>query len=290
MRKRKTAITFWGTRGSTPSPGRNKSKYGGNTSCIELNLSNNQLIILDGGPGIRELGNSLVKKRKKINATILITHYHWDHIQGLPFFLPAYGAGNNFTIVGSNHSQFPLNKIFSSQMESIHFPVKSSALSARIKFKPLSTSNLRIPDTELKSTQVNHPGITYSYSITFDSHKIVYMTDNELLPCTHRGKSHTTHTREAFINFIQGADVLIHDAQYSEREYRLKKGWGHSSWKEAATLAAESEVKHLVLFHHDPDHDDRSIDAILQRCKAFLRKMRAPTKCTAAMEGNTICL
>ena len=141
MPRRKPALTFWGTRGSIPSPGKDKAKYGGNTSCIELRLPDNQLIILDGGTGIRELGNSLIKAKKKLRASILLTHYHWDHIQGLPFFAPAYRKNNNLTILGAKHPQFSLNRIFSSQMESIHFPVKASALSAHIRFKELSAKN-----------------------------------------------------------------------------------------------------------------------------------------------------
>ena len=290
MQRRKPALTFWGTRGSIPSPGKDKAKYGGNTSCIELRLPDNQLIILDGGTGIRELGNSLITAKKKLRAYILLTHYHWDHIQGLPFFAPAYRAHNNLTILGAKHPQFSLSKIFSSQMESIHFPVKASSLSAHISFKELSAKNNCIANTDLKFMRANHPGTTYSYSFGFDKCKLVYMTDNEIIPHTGKAKSHITYNRQAFIDFIQGADVLIHDAQYSDSEYRIKKGWGHSHWKETVTLAAESEVKHLILFHHDPDHNDRCIDAIVRDSKALLKKINAPTKCSAAMEGKTVYL
>ncbi len=288
MKNKEIAVTFWGTRGSVPSPGINKSKYGGNTSCVEVKLPNHQMIILDGGTGIRELGSSLLRREKKIRAHIFLSHYHWDHIQGLPFFSPAYHAGNKLTFLGADYPEFPLEKILSSQMESIHFPVKSSALSADIDFMELSIGNYSIDETEVTTLRTNHPGVNLSYSFTFDNRKIVYMTDNELLPEIKRAESHINYQRDDFIRFIRGADILIHDAQYSDRDYRQKKGWGHSTWNETVKLAAEGEVKHLVLFHHDPDHNDDNVDSCVKECKEELVKMNSPIKCSGAMEGKTI--
>jgi len=288
MRNEKIVLTFWGTRGSIPSPGKDKSGYGGNTSCIKLKLPNHELIILDAGTGIRELGNSLLLKKKKVCAYIFLSHYHWDHIQGLPFFAPAYNAGNTLTILGADHPEFPLEKIFSSQMESIHFPVRSSSLSANIRFMKLSFGNYYVAETEVKSIRTNHPGINLSYSFTFDGRKIIYMTDNELLPQITRVKSHIDYQREDFIRFIQGADIFIHDAQYSDEEYLKKKGWGHSTWRETAKLAVEGEVKHLVLFHHDPNHSDDIIDSFVKGCKEELKEMKSSIKCSGAMEGKSI--
>ena len=290
MRNRKIVLTFWGTRGSIPSPGKDKLKYGGNTSCIEVRLPNHELIILDGGTGIRELGYSMLLKTKKVRAYIFLSHYHWDHIQGLPFFAPAYNAGNMLTILGAEHPELPLEKIFSSQMESIHFPVRSSSLSAHISFKTLSLGNYCIADTEVKTIRTNHPGINFSYSFNFDDRTLIYMTDNELLPQIARAKSHIAYEKGDFIRFIQGADILIHDAQYSDEEYRKKKGWGHSTWRETAKLAAEGEVKHLIIFHHDPNHSDGIIDSFVKGCKEELKKRNASTKCSGAIEGNTISI
>jgi len=290
MNNTKIELTFWGTRGSIPSPGKDKSKYGGNTSCIEVNLPNHELIILDGGTGIRELGNSLLLRSKKIHAYIFISHYHWDHIQGLPFFAPAYHAGNSLTILGADHPEFPLEKIFSSQMESIHFPVKSSSLAAHISLKKLSLGNYSVAGTEFKTIRTNHPGINFSYSFAFDDRKLIYMTDNELLPRVAKAESHIAYQREDFIRFIHGADMLIHDAQYSDKDYTKKKGWGHSSWREAAKLAVEGEVKHLILFHHDPNYSDVIIDSSVKKCKEELKKIKALTKCSGAMEGKTISI
>ena len=290
MPHKKISLTFWGTRGSIPSPGKDKSKYGGNTSCIELNLSNDQIIILDGGTGIRELGNTLEMRNGKVRASFLLSHYHWDHIQGLPFFAPAYSPDNTFTIYGANHPQFPLGNVLSSQMESIHFPVKASSLAAEISFKELSAGVSRCGDMELHILRANHPGTTFSYSFDFDGHKLVYMTDNELLPDTAQAQSHIDYRRDSFIRFIHGADILIHDAQYSEAEYAAKKGWGHSHWKEALILAAESDVKQLILFHHDPNHSDTLIDTIVEEGTALLQQIRSSTRCSAAMEGATLYL
>jgi len=290
MPHKKTALTFWGTRGSIPSPGQDKSKYGGNTSCIELRLPTDQLIILDGGTGIIELGNALVMHNKKVSASILLSHYHWDHIQGLPFFAPAYNADTSLTIYGANHPQFPLGHGLSSQMESIHFPVKASSLAADIGFKELSAGVSCVGAVDIKTLRANHPGTTFSYRFSFDHHTLVYMTDNELLPNTHEAQSHTTYRRDDFIRFIQGADTLIHDAQYSGQEYEVKKGWGHSHWREALTLAAEGEVKQLILFHHDPDHNDTLIDGLVAEGRALLQQMGSSTRCSAAMEGTTLLL
>ena len=290
MRNSKTAITFWGTRGSIPSPGKDKSKYGGNTSCVEVKLPNNQLIILDAGTGIRELGKSLLYREKEVRAYIFLSHYHWDHIQGLPYFAPAYNAGNTLTIFGAKHPQFPLENIFSSQMESIHFPVKSSSLSAHINFNKLSLGNHYVDYTEVKIIRANHPGTNFSYAFNFDGKKLVYMTDNEILPRLTRAKSHIAYEREKFIRFIQGADILIHDAQYTDSEYRIKKGWGHSAWKETVKLAVEGEAKHLILFHHDPDHSDAVIDSFLKECREQVKKLKSPMKCSGAMEGKTIAI
>ena len=290
MRNSKTAITFWGTRGSIPSPGKDKSKYGGNTSCVEVRLPNNQLIIFDAGTGIRELGKSLLYREKEVRAYIFLSHYHWDHIQGLPYFAPAYNAGNTLTIFGAKHPQFPLENIFSSQMESIHFPVKSSSLSAHINFNKLSLGNHYVDDTEVKIIRANHPGTNFSYAFNFDGKKLVYMTDNEILPRLTRAKSHIAYEREKFIRFIQGADILIHDAQYTDSEYRIKKGWGHSAWKETVKLAVEGEAKHLILFHHDPDHSDAVIDSFLKECREQVKKLKSPMKCSGAMEGKTIAI
>jgi ribonuclease BN (tRNA processing enzyme) len=143
---------------------------------------------------------------------------------------------------------------------------------------------------DLAVMRSNHPGITFSYALGFDGRKIVYMTDNELLPGAREGRSHIPFNRDEFRRFIRGADLLIHDAQYSDREYAAKRGWGHSPWKEAVRLGAEGEVKHLILFHHDPDHTDSFIDTQVRECRMIIRKMDAPMKCSAAQEGKTICL
>ena len=290
MNNRNVSIRFWGTRGSVPSPGRCKTRYGGNTSCVEVVLPDGRLIILDAGTGIRELGNDLIRRSRKINATILLSHYHWDHIQGLPFFAPAYNRAHTLTVCGCRHAQFPLDKIFSSQMESIHFPVKSSALAADIRFREITPSTDAIDGVGLAVLRANHPGMTFAYALSCDNRKIVYMTDNELLPRSREGLSHISFNRDAFRLFIKGADLLIHDAQYSDREYQAKKGWGHSSWKEAVRLGVESEVKHLILFHHDPDHADRVIDTQVLQCREIIRKSAAPMQCSAAQEGKTVRL
>lgn len=280
----KIKIRFWGTRGSIPTPGRNTIKYGGNTSCVEVRVAG-QLFIFDAGTGIRELGNLLKTQKGPCKAYIFLSHHHWDHIQGLPFFLPAYVAGNEFTILGANHPQASLEKIISDQMESVYFPVTLSYLSAKINFQHLTEGSFNIANVQIDTIATNHPALTFSYRLTQGGKKIVYMTDNEIEP-QEIASSNMMDKRKKMLDFISHVDILIHDAQYSDEEYLLyKKEWGHSPWREALKLALDGNVKTLILFHHDPDHGDEVIDSFVEECQKEIKRKGSKMKCLGAREG-----
>ncbi len=285
-----SVVRFWGARGSIPSPGKDKAGYGGNTPCVELRLPGGELFVFDGGTGLRELGNALLSEGNPIRAHIFFSHYIWDHIQGLPFFVPAYQSGHSFILMGPEHQGFSLEDIISSQMESIHFPVGVSSLSAAIAYRRLTEGEHRVAGVPVHTLRINHPGINFSYKVCCDDLTVVYMTDHEILPGREKGASHIAFDRSRVVSFVEGADLLIHDAQYSDEEYKEKEGWGHSTWKEAVRLALDAAVKQLVLFHHDPDHADTIVDAFVEEARNEIARRGARVKCVGAKEGQEIVL
>jgi len=279
--KEEIKIRFWGTRGSIPTPGKHTIKYGGNTPCVEVRVAG-YVFIFDAGTGIRELGNYLMSQERPCKAHIFLSHHHWDHIQGLPFFTPAYVAGNEFTILGMNHPSASLEKIISVQMESIYFPVALSHLSAKMKFQQLTEGSFKIASVKIDTITTNHPTPTLSFRLTHGGKRVVYMTDNEIEPLE---ISDVIEKRKKMVDFISHVDLLIHDAQYSDEEYKNKRGWGHSTWREALRLAIDGNVRTLILFHHDPDHGDGIIDSFVERCKEEIKKQGSNIECLGAMEG-----
>ena len=278
-------IKFWGVRGSIPTPSAFNIKYGGNTPCVELQLPDDQLFILDGGTGIRELGKVLSANGKKLKIKILLSHFHWDHIQGLPFFLPFYKEKNEITILGMDLENAKLEKTITGQMESIYFPRKLHTLSAYIIFKKLCQGTNDIDKIDIQTMYLNHPGLSMGYVITVRKKKICYFTDNELVPQWVNKTDvmdYNLNIREEMLNLICGADLLIHDAQYTNEQYKTKIGWGHSPFSEVVKLAHDAKVKTLVLFHHDPDSNDNDIDTLVSNCK---KSPYHAMECLAAHEG-----
>ncbi len=220
-------VKFWGVRGSIPTPGVKYIKYGGNTPCVEVLLPGNQLFVFDAGTGIRELGKTLCGNGDKHKIHIFVSHFHWDHIQGLPFFIPSYIKGNEIVIYGMDLEGAKLDKIISNQMESIYFPVKLYSLVANIHFQILSDGSNIIDGLKVDTVYINHPGHAMGYVINSGKTKICYFTDNELAP-TWATKafdlSYKADTRDKILKLINGADLLIHDAQYTDDEYRIKVG------------------------------------------------------------------
>jgi phosphoribosyl 1,2-cyclic phosphodiesterase len=294
-------LTFWGTRGSISTPGKETVRYGGNTPCIEVRLANEKLIILDAGTGLRNLGEALIENGESIKAYILISHPHWDHIQGFPFFKPAFISGNELTIIGGETEKVTLQKMITDQMNKVYFPIQLNELKALIRFRKIGEEEFTVFDAHVKSLFVNHPSFALGYRITHRGKSIVYISDNE--PFDRKvaksmrnveksiiDKYARTHgdPNQRIFDFVRNADLLIHDATYTPEEYVNRVGWGHSHYLFTLRVAAEGNVKRLMLFHHDPSHDDEKIDDILKTCKKEIRNRKYKFNCAAAYEGMSV--
>ncbi len=295
-------LTFWGTRGSIPSPGTHTVRYGGNTPCVEVRLDDNSLFIFDAGSGIRKLGEHLVKHDSPVRASILITHEHWDHIQGLPFFVPAFIPGNEFKIVGSGPTRFSLKKALANQMRRLYFPVQLKELEARFTFHPVKEEKFEIFGLEIETIYVNHPTFALGYRLTHKGKSIVYISDNEPIDKTTVSQMGTNRTilknylknkvdpNQRLYDFCRNADVFIHDSFFTPDEYVQHIGWGHSHYLFTLQIAREANVKHCVLFHHHPNRTDEQIDEMLNICLREIQRMNLKFSCSAASEGQVITL
>ena len=284
-------VQFWGTRGSIPSPGYATARYGGNTPCVEVRTSEGWLIILDAGTGIRELGRSLITRANgaPIAGDIFLTHAHWDHIQGLPFFGPIFQRGNHFTIWGSQALQTSIDRVVRDQMAPVVFPVAFDEVAARIDFSEVTEERRRGTGYEVHAIPVRHPGGALGYRFSDGNGRgeaLVYISDNELNPSARYESS--AGWREELVRFIHGAKVLVHDTMYTVEEYDHHRGWGHSTYHDAVELALEGEVETLVLFHHKPERTDEDVDRRLDECRAIAASRGAALQVIAAAEGLTL--
>ena len=296
-------IRLWGVRGSIPVPGKSTVRYGGNTSCVEVR-ADGEIIILDAGSGIRLLGLALDKEfgNRSMKLTLLISHTHWDHIQGLPFFSPAYNQKNLIRVLGYEGARAGLAKILASQMETPFFPVSLRQLPSHLAIEELKEMEFRVGPVEVRSKFANHPGICVGYRLATSSGSIAYFPDNEpyeelkLLLASRDGISEEEARdfagaeRGKMIDFLSDCDVAIMDTQYTEEEYAKHVGWGHSPVESVVSLALEANVGKLILFHHDPNHDDQMIDRMLAHARAFVAKSGKSLDVDAAREGAEILL
>jgi len=277
-------IEFFGVRGSTPSPGPTTAKYGGNTSCVLFTLDNGKELILDAGTGLRTLGHRLIKKSSPVN--IVLSHGHWDHIQGYPFFAPIYQPDRQINVFTSVNAGKQLLCSLFDQMDGSNFPVKSDDLPSHNTcfFKGAETVLLEMGIHVIRKP-LNHPGGGMAYLVEEDGIKCAYITDNELEPPY---KVHTTY--DEWVDYCHGVDVLIHDAQYTQDDMPHKHGWGHSLISQVRQLAVDAEVGALVMFHHDPDRTDAELDEIQLENEIYIKGKHAPAKCFCAAEGMKIKL
>ena len=284
-------VQFWGTRGSIPTPGRNTVRYGGNTPCVELRTAEGWLIILDAGTGIRELGRSLISRANgaPITGDIFLTHAHWDHIQGIPFFGPIFQRGNHFTIWGAKALQTSIGRVVRDQMAPVVFPVAFEELDATIDFTEIAEECRQGNGYEVRAYQVRHPGgaLGYRFSEQHDNHRaLVYISDNELgLGAKYDARA---DWRDGLIEFVRDARVLVHDTMYTAEEYDHFRGWGHSTYDEAVELALEGGVQQLVLYHHKPERGDDEVDRRVDECRAFVARSGGRLEIVAAAEGMTL--
>lgn len=293
MSKSNTAVLsvqFRGVRGSTPSPGMNTARYGGNTSCVEVRFDD-QILILDAGTGIRGLGDDLVQEfgSRSINATLLISHTHWDHIQGLPFFAPAYSPHNRIRVVGANGRRVSLERALKNQMNPMHFPVGLDEMRGLTGVEELASAQTHLGKISISVTELNHPGGCAGFRIETEDAVIGYLPDHEPY-----GRDRTELSaavdprRNALVDFVRDLDLLILDTQYTEAEYQHRIGWGHGSLPESVALAVEARVRGLALFHHDPSHDDCQIDQMIEAAQTLADG--SPLVVQAATENETIIL
>ena len=292
MPKRQTyTVTFWGTRGSIPTPGSHTARYGGNTPCVTVQRADGRVVILDAGTGIRALGLELVERQNgAVNAEILLSHAHWDHIQGLPHFKPFFAAGNAVRIWGPRQGTTSLEAILRQQMDPAVFPVPLDALSAQLTVQQVEAGEFTVGEFRVRAMRLRHPGTTLGFRLTpvAGGPSMAYVTDNELGT---GGRYDTPASwRKDFTTFLEGVDLLIHDAMYTPQELETHRGWGHSTFVEAVAVAAEAGAHRLVLFHHEPEHGDAAIDDMLTQARRQAKAEGLPTEVLAAQEGETLTL
>lgn len=283
-------VTFWGTRGSIPTPGPSTARYGGNTPCVAVEGAGGELVILDAGTGIRALGNRLADRHNgAVQAEILLSHAHWDHIQGLPHFKPFFAPGNAVRIWGSRQGSMSLEAILRQQMDPAVFPVPLDALSARLTVQHIEPGEFTIGAFRVRAMRLRHPGTTLGYRLTptAGGPSMAYVTDNELGEGPDYGTPNSW--RSDFMQFLDGVTLLIHDAMYTPEQLASHRGWGHSSFAQAIAIAREARVPQLVLFHHEPEHDDRALDALVAAAQRAVPG-GGPPEVIAAREGLQLAL
>ncbi|MDQ1468710.1 MAG: hypothetical protein QOJ99_190, partial [Bryobacterales bacterium] len=287
-------VRFWGTRGSIATPGPSTNRYGGNTSCVEIVTSAGKRLICDSGTGARPLGAFLLSSSPgPLEATILLSHTHWDHIQGFPFFAPLFIPGNRITVCGPKGAHASLPDVLAGQMEYTYFPVELQQLGAYIAYRDLTEGVHEVEGVRVTAQFLNHPAIALGYRIEADGVSVLYLCDHEpyweplwrsdVEPGSLEAILHDGDRRHAA--FMQNADIVIHDSQYTPEEYPAKKNWGHSTYSYVAQIAAAADVRKLFLTHHDPTHNDDFLDAMEAKAQQIAASLNSPLQISCAREG-----
>ncbi|GAB4541417.1 MAG: hypothetical protein Kow0063_32260 [Anaerolineae bacterium] len=291
-------IKFWGTRGSIPTPGPGTVRYGGNTSCIELRTDDNTLFILDCGTGLRRLGQKLLQEPQPVIGNILLSHTHWDHTQGFAFFDPVFQKGNQFTIFAVSGVDSSLAEVLSGQMDYLYFPLTLDELESTILFKEVGEETFNVGDVQVRTQFTNHTILTLGFRIKAGGRTVVYVADHEPFSTNlYRAGVENPSLEDILhagdrrhVEFLADADLVIHDAQYTNAEYLDKRNWGHSTMEYVLDVAMAANVRQVVLSHHDPDHDDDFLDALEVHCQDYARTMGSDMSILLAAEGLEIFL
>ena len=279
-------------------------RVGGNTSCVEIRCDN-KILICDGGTGIIPLGNHLIQQSEIREVMVILTHYHWDHISGLPFFVPAFVPGWKVGFFGPGDCAGEIEQRIAGQMQSPYFPVEIETWLADINYLEMSGEYLEYGPFRISLFNVHHPGVTFGYRIEVKGKSIVYVSDNELsfIDQTIRNRAHEMDTqelqlisamqaeeRDSALRYVENADVFIHDAQYTEADYRKKRGWGHSCYIDTVDFAIDAGIKDMYMFHVDPNYNDDKIEGLHREALKIVHDRQSPMRCHVAREGLTLDL
>ena len=274
-------IKFYGVRGSIASPGGETVRYGGNTACVYVEADDGSLIVFDAGTGIKHLGEDLLKRESKRILNLLFSHYHWDHIQGFPFFSPAYQKDQTINLLAAHLEDSNVHSVLT-QMIDPHFPVPSDRLAAQVNILSTQDDCIHIGDSRIETKSLNHPGGGSAYLLrTPNGSSMAYVTDNELEPPDEQVTKYSE-----WVEFLKGVDFLIHDAMYLDEERERIHGWGHSLISQTLQLAVDAKVSNLVLFHHDPSRTDEQLDEIKYESRDWMKKHSPHCRIFIATEGD----
>jgi phosphoribosyl 1,2-cyclic phosphodiesterase len=297
-------LRFWGVRGSYAAPHKSHLGVGGNTSCVEIR-SGDSLLVCDGGTGIISLGEKMSRDSELSEMMVIFTHYHWDHICGLPFFQPAFSPDWKIKFFGPGDSAADIEQRLSDQMKAPYFPVETETWMADIEYLEPNTQGMSHGPIDISYHNVHHPGLTYGYRMQLGGTSVVYVSDNEVhfLKTSIAKRIHefdedehelldrmVSEQRSSEVSAIEGADILIHDAQYTPFDYDKKRGWGHSCYVDTVNLAIDAGVQCLYLYHHDPTYNDDRVEAIHRDSLQIIRERDSSMECIVAREGLTVDL
>lgn len=272
----------WGTRGSVPSPGPATTRFGGNTSCLEI-VAGERRYIFDAGTGIRVLGNRLTGEGSALDVDLFLTHFHWDHIQGLPFFAPLHGEGTTMRIHGARQQGMGIEELLRRQMGPVFFPVPYESVAAQLAFQHLSGTPWDDGIAEVAAYRVRHPADTYGFRIRSGGVSVAYVPDNELVGSRYEVDGPDWYA--GLVEFLKGVDLCVHDAMFTDDEYPGVEGWGHSTYSQAVRLAEDAGVKQLLFFHHAPERSDDHLLRILEGARAGVERRGTKLELGAAEEG-----
>jgi len=277
-------IRCWGARGSIPVSGPEYLKYGGDTACLEIRTAEDDIIIVDAGTGIRRLGNRLLAEGRH-EYNLIFTHAHWDHILGFPFFKPIYRKETSLQMGGCPSCREAVKEMIAKVMTPPNFPIDFANVQARISYRECSELGFAVHSLNVTPIQTSHPGSGIGYKFSEKGKTFVFLTDNEL------GHKHPGGLDyDAYVRFASGADLLLHDAEFTDEEYRTKKTWGHSTYRDALRLALDARVRQFGLFHHNQERSDEAIDEILKECRRIIAARDSSLACFAARMGMEIRL
>jgi phosphoribosyl 1,2-cyclic phosphodiesterase len=275
-------IRCYGARGSIPVSGQEYLKYGGDTTCIEIRSKNDEIIIVDAGSGIRRLGNRLDREQRS-EYNLIFTHSHWDHILGFPFFKPLFHEATTIHLMGCPLAQGSIQKLLSKAMNPPFFPVPFEKLTATITYAGECPKSFFIDSIEIFSIALSHPNVGLGYKFIEDGKTFVFLTDNELGYRHRDGK-----VFDEYAEFAQGADLLIHDAEFTPQEYDARKSWGHSTYLDALNLARTVEAKQFGLFHHNQNRTDEDLDGIVEACRKIIEDQGDKMECFALTQHSEL--